>query len=256
MSEHSCSCGCHKIIVQCAPGVVAPPPTEGPPTGPPPTEGPPTTGPPPQVPCARALVRIDSIHVTKAEDFGFFGEPGAAAEWYLTVTVNDQSRTWINEDVRDGRDYPIGFDFPVDLVNEATTIMIRSSGYEEDDTSANDPLPSAERTHGSADNWGIGATKQLSASNSDFNYTINYTVTCLAQPLRSVISRQEAISTVQARLIAKDIETRRSEDELLTTFINKMAGRGIQLTQILPELLVWEGPMSIRQLITEVFPKK
>ena len=255
MGSGSCSCGCQPIVVHCGPGVSmpTPPPTEAPPTEvSPPTEVPPG----PRVPCARALVRVDSIHVTKAEDFSFFGEPGAAAEWFLTVTVNDQSRTWINRDVRDGRDYSIGFDFPVQLVNESSTITVRSSGFEEDDSSANDGLPGAERTHGSADNWGIGATRQLPAANADFNYALNYTVTCLQAQVRSLISREVAISAVRRRLEARGVETARSDNELLTAFINKMAARGVQIVEIYPELLGWEGPVAVQSLISEVFPRQ
>jgi hypothetical protein len=132
----SCPCCCHKTVVCCGGGSAVTPPTQTPPSEQPPIQQPPGEQPPSQPTCTRALVRIDSIRVTKAESFGFFGEPGAAAEWFLTITVNDQSRTWANSDVRDGRDYPIGFDFPMDLINESATITIRTSGYEEDDTFA------------------------------------------------------------------------------------------------------------------------
>jgi len=241
---------CPKVVVCCGAGAVtAPAPT---PTAEPTPK--PTLEPTPTLPCKKALVRIDSIHVTKAEDFGFWGEPGANAEWRLTVTVNDQSKTWSHDYVKDGMTFTLGWDFPVELINESTTISIKSSGYEEDDSSANDPLPPAERTHGSADNWGIGATRQLSASNADFHYTINYTVTCLARAAKSVISRQAVVGVVKARLKSRGVETRKTDDELVTTFINKMAARGIELTEALPELLVWEGPSTVQKMISEVFP--
>jgi len=191
------------------------------------------------------------VNVTKS-DAG--ADPGANAEWRLTVTVNSQSKTWSNDYVKDGTTATLGWDFVVDLVNVSSIISIQSSGYEDDDFSANDPLPNAQRTHGSADNWGIGATRQLPASNQDFEYTINYTVTCLQRATRSVISRQEAVRVVQARREARGVKARRTKDELLTTFINKMAARGVELTQLTPDLLVWEGPTAIHKLIPDVFP--
>ena len=253
-SCHCCSCGFHRTIVNCD-GVPATPTSPTTPnnsgTTPTPDGGGTLPSPPPVLPCNRALVRINSVNVIRSDAAA---DPGANAEWRLTVIVNSQSKTWSNDYVKDGTTATLGWDFVVDLVNASTTISIQSSGYEEDDMSANDPLPNTQQTHGSADNWGIGGTKQLSGNNTDFEYTINYTVTCLQRAARSVISRQAAVGAIQARLEARGVKTVRSEDELLTTFINKIAARGGELSQITPELLVWEGPTAIHKLIPEVFP--
>jgi hypothetical protein len=132
--------------------------------------------------CRKANVRVDSIHVSKSETYGLFGgEPGASAEWDLDIIVNDQSRKWNRDGVRDGSNHTLGWDYPVDLPNDSASITIRASGVEIDDLSANDELPAAQRTHGSSDNWGIGETRQMSASDRHFNYTVFYTVTCLAE---------------------------------------------------------------------------
>lgn len=261
---NSCHCnhGTEGVVVNCCCGggggtAVTPPAggtTTQPPAGTttPPSGG--TTTPSPTTPCSRALVRIDSIHVIKAEDFVFWGEPGANAEWRLTVTVNGQSRTWSNDYVKDGSTFTLGYDFMIDLTNANTTISVKSSGFEEDSSSANDPLPPAEQTHGSADNWGIGATRQLSGSNNDFHYTLSYTVTCLQQTRLSVISRQDAIATVEQRIASMGVKTKMRGDQLLTTFINKVSNRGLQLKAIETDLLVWEGAQSIGQLALDVFP--
>lgn len=244
MSDHFCCPKCEKVIVNCCCGTQA---ASAP--GQPSTTPPPPPPPPPQ--CTRAQVRINSVHVIRSDADA---DPGANAEWRLTVTVNSQSKTWINDYVKDGTTATLGWDFVVDLVNASTTISLQSSGYEDDDLSANDPLPNTQRTHGSDDDWGIGATRQLSGSNTDFEYTINYSVSCLQQAARSVISRQAAVEAVQARLEARGVKTSRSEDELLTTFINKVVARGGELSQIAPDMLVWEGPTAIHKLISEVFP--
>jgi hypothetical protein len=128
--------------------------------------------------CRKANVRIDTIHVTKAEASA---EPGVAAEWELDIIVNDQSRRWSNDDVRDNRDYVVGYDYPVDLPNDLASITIRTSGFELDVFTPNDPLPPAQGTHGSFDNWGIGGAHQISGSDRHFNYTVYYTNTCLVE---------------------------------------------------------------------------
>lgn len=277
MCAQECDCGCRKIIVQCGPGGEAPPPPPPPTTVPPPryscingecvldavgaytslgacreacrTAPPPP--PPPSTPfCAATLVRIDSVSVGVS---GAGPDPGPDAEWLLTIVVNGQSRTW-SQDVRDNQNYSIGFDFIVSLANASSTIRVSSSGQEDDDSSANDNLPSAEQTHGSFDNWGIGGTRQLSASNSDFSYTINYTVTCLAQAAQSAISRDEAVRFVQARLTSRGVEKLPSDDELLTIFIRKVSAKGLQLRQIDSGLLLWEGALPVHRLARAVFP--
>jgi hypothetical protein len=227
---------------------------DGTPGGPPGGTSPPAPPlPPPAAICASALVRIDSINVGVS---GVEDDPGAAAEWYLTIVVNDQSRTWENEDVRDNRNYLIGFDFNVPLTNASSTIKVSSSGYEHDDTSAHDDLPTAEQTHGSSDNWGIGGSRQLSGSNSEFSYTINYTVTCLRQAVQSVISRDEAARYVQRRLEAAGAKRKPGPEELLTIFIRKVSAKGAQLRQLESGLLLFEGASSVHKLAPLIFPPR
>lgn len=279
MSENDCGCGSKKIIVQCGSGGGG----VTPPTPPPPpqttryscingqcVEDPngayaslgacleacrvvPPPPPPPSTFCASALVRIDSINVGVS---GADPDPGAAAEWFLTIVVNGLSRTWVNEDTRDNRSYSIGFDFAVSLVNASSTIRVSSSGHEEDDSSQNDDLPAAEQTHGSFDNWGIGGSRQLSGANSEFTYTINYTVTCLQQAIRSIISVQEAIRFVRQRQEAAGAKSDLGQDELLTFFIRKVSAKGLQLRQIESGLLLWEGASSVHKLAPVIFPPR
>jgi hypothetical protein len=196
---------------------------------------------------------VDSISIGES---GAGPDPGANAEWYLTIVVNGTSRTWITQNARDNQNYSIGFDLAVSLTNTSSTIRVSSSGYEDDNTSANDDLPTAEQTHGSFDNWGIGGTRQLAGSNADFSYTINYTVTCLQQNAQSVISRDEAIQFVRRRLESVGAPTDRSPEELLTTFIRKVSTKGLQLKQIDSGLLLWEGPTPVHRLAPSIFPQK
>lgn len=278
MSEHDCGCGSKKIVVQCCGGGGSAPP---PPTTPPPPSAryscvngqcvadpngayasfgacleacrivPPPPPPPPPAFCSSTLVRIDSISVGES---GAGPDPGANAEWYLTIVVNGQARTWINPNTRDSQTYPVGIDFVVPLVNAGSTIRVSASGYEDDSSSANDDLPAAEQTHGSFDNWGIGGSRQLAGSNADFSYTISYTVTCLQQLAQSVISRDEAIRFVQRRRVPDRDSAEVGPDELLTLFIRKVSAKGLRLRQIDSGLLLWEGPTGVHKLAAAIFP--
>lgn len=212
-----------------------------------------------ELPCPELLVRFNTIFVRKAERFeslgaGNPGEFGDEAEWELTLTVNEQSWTWKNNHVRDGVAYPINHDFIVDLVSRMATISIQTSGVEDDFISADDPLPSANTQHRIDTNWGIGRSHELSANSGDFDYSVNYTITCLPKKTESVTSRKEAINAVQARIKSQGATTRHGASELLTIFINKMTARGLQLKAVQDDLLFWEGPTSIQQMIPRVFP--
>jgi hypothetical protein len=38
--------------------------------------------------CVQAKVTFESLHVVRAKMWGFWGEPGSNAEWYLTMLAN------------------------------------------------------------------------------------------------------------------------------------------------------------------------
>lgn len=248
--NNDCNCsGSERVIYVCCPqqGTQLPQQTPTPIPTPTPT---PTPTPMPTPICSRVLVRIDSIQVGRS---GTEDDPGASAEWFLTIVVNGQSRTWLSQDVRDNNTYLIGFDFAVNLINQSATLQIATSGYEDDNLSANDDLPAAQQTHGSSDNWGIGASRSLAGANSEFTYSIYYTVTCLQQALTSVISNNEAINFVQRRIEGRSIKNTRSGDELLTLFITKMSAKGLELKQIDSGLMIWEGPTPVHKLAQTTF---
>ncbi len=216
-----------------------------------------TTNPPPVQRCSRLLVRVDSIHVSKADSFGVFAEWGAA-EWRLTITVNDQSRTWSYDDVEDGRDYQLGYDFTIEIPNDNATVSIRASGFE-DDLIGDDALPSSQRTHGSSDNYGVGGTRQLTANNSDFDYTINYTVTCLQNTPVSMISRQAMAAMVSSHVERRSADrkvkvSKLSEADALTVFVSRMASRGVKFARMDGDLAVFEGTRSVQSVAASVFP--
>ncbi|WP_421828888.1 hypothetical protein [Larkinella sp.] len=130
----------------------------------------------------RIKVTIDSIQVRKSESYdGWFSEPGNSAEWSLNITVDSQQYNWRADNVRDNSDHPVGREFYVDVNNNKTQFVVRCSGIEIDDSSANDPLPANELTLGQSNDWGIGSTQTLSAANDDFNYKVFFTVTKVYQ---------------------------------------------------------------------------
>ncbi|MEJ7677768.1 MAG: hypothetical protein WKG06_07855 [Segetibacter sp.] len=121
---------------------------------------------------------------------GITGEPGNSAEWSLILTVGGNSQLWEQTGIRDGSKHSIGYDFFVDITN-VEKLFISASGVEIDDTSANDTLPEANSSHVPADNWALGQNYQLSAANKDFNYIIEYTITCA----ESIDTTGQALST-------------------------------------------------------------
>jgi hypothetical protein len=231
MSGHCCSCDCHT------------PPTK-PPTRPPCL--------PTRPPCLRGLVRIYSLFVNKITFSSLI-----TSTWHLTITVNDESQTWISK-VQAGENYSMGLDFPISFVDQAANLVIHSAGFASGSSlfGGIDFLPPGEKSHDPADNWGMGSTRQLSAINTFFDYTINYAVLCPSKPLVSVISRKEVLRVIRARLDAAGVKIRQSEDELLTVFINKVAARGIRLTQVNPEFLIWEGTTLVQQLMHDIFSER
>lgn len=67
------------------------------------------------------------------------------------------------------------------MINNKTTISLRAGGYEEDDFSANDVLPTAEKTLISTQDWNIGGTTSISASNDEGGYAVNFEIACEAE---------------------------------------------------------------------------
>ena len=132
--------------------------------------------------CVRALVRITNIQVRK---FSGYEDPGANAEWRLTIYADggggSEFYEWSNDNVKDNTPYPINQDLYVDLINNKTTITLRAGGYEEDDFSPNDVLPTAEKTLVSTEDWNIGGTTSISASNDEGSYTVNFEIKCAAE---------------------------------------------------------------------------
>lgn len=199
-------------------------------------------------------VRFDSIRVDKSESYGFWGEPGAGAEWVLTLTVNDSQRTWINNDVRDKKDYSIGWDFYANNVMDLSILTVRSSGYEHDGSSANDPLPSGEHTFGQQQNWGIGSQTLRVSDNRDFDYTLFYNVSLLQLMTVSSVSKQQAVSLVAERRKKRGYTAKLADAELLNIFINKAIQSGYQLLSMDQDVLNFEGPSSILTHLTERYP--
>lgn len=127
--------------------------------------------------CAKAKVRINTIHVLESS-VTTTAEPGSNAEWFMSFNVNGEVGKWSSEEVVDDTSFPVGREFIVPL-EEHTEVIIRASGYEEDDTSANDPLPSLEHKAIPADEWEIGGTYTTGvAESAEGSYKLDYTVSC------------------------------------------------------------------------------
>lgn len=199
-------------------------------------------------------VRVTSIHVEKSESYGWWGEPGVEAEWRLFIDVNGHQRLWVNDHVRNNRTYSIGFDFYTGPMQENAILIFRATGYELDDLTANDPLPTAERLHGTAENWGIGVTQSACASDSDFHYTLYYDVSLLGARQVSSIPRKQLAGWIAERRVGRGYQAKLTEQELASVFINKATRRGYRLLSINGDELVFDGPAPIQSFIEERLP--
>jgi len=135
--------------------------------------------------CKQAQVTIQKVTVQKSESYGFFGEPGNSAEWQLQFSVAGQSTLIRFDNVRDGSVLIVNRSFLVDL-GPLESLHVEVSGVEIDDTSANDPIPTATKIVTPATNWVDGQTFEVTAPTSeDFAYSFTFDIRCasITQPL-------------------------------------------------------------------------
>jgi|GEM_PF-1978099 len=135
--------------------------------------------------CKQAQVTIQKVVVQKSESYGVFGEPGNSAEWELHFSVAGQSAVIRFDNVRDGSVLIVNRSFLVDT-GPLESLRVEVSGVEIDDTSANDPLPTATKIITPASNWAEGQTFDVSApSSEDFAYSFTFDIRCAStsQPL-------------------------------------------------------------------------
>jgi Bacterial tandem repeat domain 1 len=134
----------------------------------------------------RANVRINSIHVIDSS-VTTTSEPGSAAEWFMTFIVNGQSAKWSRDDVKDDTVYTVNRDFPNVDLGPNQMISIQVSGFEQDDTSANDTLPTLSFTLHPAEDFQLGGTRWSGvAASQEGSYNIEYTVIPAAQQALTV----------------------------------------------------------------------
>jgi len=254
MGHHCCSCDCHKVIVNCAPGLTpqVPPPPEA--IAPPP--GPSTPQPTPPARCTRVQVRITAIEI------GAGGE-WTGAHWRLPMLVNGTVVGTFDQDgVYDGHVFPLGFVHTVDISGSGSTVEIRAAGGEEFDWGFWDPddnLPDAVRTHSESDNWGIGSNS-LSGADDEFSYVLRYTISCVERSVVSFVTRTEVVSymRVSAKKRGTQVRPVRTEQDILADdnlalryFLQKMGRKGLSVRDVASDILVFEGDRSIREFVRE-----
>jgi hypothetical protein len=145
----------------------------------------------------RANITINSIRVHDSS-VNSTSEPGSSAEWYLTFIVNGQAAQWSRTDVKDNTTYPIGTaHFPNIDVGQNQMISIQASGYEQDDTSANDTLPTLALTLNPAQDFQMGGTRWSNvAASQEGSYSIEYSVTPAA--VQALTTAREFIGVYRA----------------------------------------------------------
>jgi hypothetical protein len=139
--------------------------------------------------CTKAKITIDTIHVIDSS-VNSTSEPGSHAEWYMTFNVGGETAKWSRTDVVDDTPYAVNKPITVDL-DPHTEVIIKVSGYEQDDTSANDPLPTLEIKAVPAEHWQIGGTYTSGTAESDEgSYKIDYTVDCAEEGQPLTVARE------------------------------------------------------------------
>jgi hypothetical protein len=143
--------------------------------------------------CKQANVTIQKVSVQKSESyspggFGIGGEPGSSAEWQLLFSVAGQSALIRFDNVRDGSVLTVNRSFLVDL-GALESLRIEVSGVEIDDSSANDPLPTATTIITPAANWADGQTFDVAApSSEDFAYSFTCSIRCASSAQAFTVS--------------------------------------------------------------------
>lgn len=123
-----------------------------------------------------ATVTINSIRVIDSS-VNTTSEPGSSAEWYLTFVVNGQSAQWSHDSVRDETVYAVNKVFPNVPLGPKGMVSIQVSGYEHDSTSANDTLPTLQKTLHPATEYQLGGTDWVSSPSSpEGTYAIEFTI--------------------------------------------------------------------------------
>ena len=250
MSECS-SCGAGRpIIIHCC-GSGAPAPTSPPDGAPPPPPKDPPSAPPAEPPCKDVVVRFESIQVTNSgAAFDFADEP-----WNVFLDANGNSATVTNPlQTQDDEEFSLGAGGEATVsLNAATVIRVQCSGVANPGVPFFEtPLPSDIQSHGSADNWGLGGSFELVASNADRGYKVRYSIDCLTQVAASLISRSLAIATVREALKTLDDRDKVSDDVALSLFMGKISRHGFRVKGLHAADLLIEGPTDIHRFLSRL----
>jgi hypothetical protein len=117
----------------------------------------------------RCTVTIQSISILENGD-------GSSAEWRLHIWVNDQHRTWNQNGVKDGVNYPLNWEFVVDILTCDSKIRLRADGYEEDGwfLDDHDPIPELRQSLDTRTDDVVS----VGQSNDDVSYKLDVRVDC------------------------------------------------------------------------------
>jgi hypothetical protein len=241
-----CSCGgAGPIVIKCgsdgAAGGATGPGTDG--TG---SDGVQT---PPEPPCDTVIVRFETIHVTNSGALVDFG--GAGDEpWELHLNVNGRAAAVPNPlRTQDGDSFAIGAGGDVTVpLDPGTILRVACTGVYNPDVPWEGHLPSDVNNHGSADNWGVGASHALEASDADRAYEVHYSIDCITRASASIISRSAALQLVHETLNMPG-GGRLSEDAALSLFLTKIGRHGFTVKSLNGDDLVVEGPTDIHRFI-------
>ena len=157
--------------------------------------------------CKKYQVTFVSIDVSKASD-GFLDH---SLEAEFNFSVNHEAKKW-KKDFGKGLTN-IGVSIIADVPSEQSQLLIQVSGKEKD-LIKDDNLAGFSRSHGQAENWGMGA-QSASASNGSISYTMNYKIECAPETAASV-PREAMIDMIRKQQAQREeAEARRNKEVLL-----------------------------------------
>lgn len=195
------------------------------------------------------MVRVDFLNLRVSND----AESGDG-DWTLVLEANgiQEIKEYPDDYIDDtaGVPYDIGVSINVPIDQFTTELRVKVSGYERDDwfNGSNDYLPVAQRVWTPAQNFGLGQTFDISATNDEAGYSATVRISC-AQQSTMLMSRSQLVQAATSRLERKNrkrAELKKpriemNEGEALNQTVRSLERKGWTLRTVNGDDLIFEG---------------
>lgn len=204
---------------------------------------------PPIPPCELVAVCIRKLTVSRAS---YLREPLASlSDWDLIFAVNGAPWTWNLGQVDPNTEHRTWFCRFVRLDPYGEIIV--SIGGSNSPANFYDQLPAATVFHDSADNWGVGPVHVLLASDSDYEFEIEYTISC-ARSKGSIIGIDEITTRMLSKSARDALKDNVQRHKFLTSCIGRLERYQMKLKQLNGDTLIFEGPQTVQELLEQIAP--